>query len=297
MEMVDLESVQKIEITTLAEDCAAHSTELWAQHGLSLLVKVFSQDNCKRILFDVGHSAAPIFHNAKLLEKQLDSIDCIFLSHCHYDHTKGLVDVLRKLDTEEVPIVAHPDLFRPCFVRNPERQIGMVGENTRENIRESGGILRLSAEPFEIFPGVVSTGEIERTTDFEEEITLDSYTRVDGKLVGDRIQDDMGLVVNVEDHGLVLISGCSHSGIVNIVKHSEKFVENEKVRTVIGGFHLLDAGEKRIERTVKGLVNRGVEEIYPGHCTGFEGEAAIKEEFGDNFERLNCGKIIDIPSS
>ena len=112
-------------------------------------------------------------------------------------------------------------------------------------------------------------------------------------MVLDQVPDDMSLVVNVRDKGLFVVSGCSHAGIVNIVKHSSEVSQVEKVKAVVGGLHLIDAGGDRIRKTVKGLKELGVERVYAGHCTGLEGEIALQKEFKDKFERLQCGKVVD----
>lgn len=100
-------------------------------------------------------------------------------------------------------------------------------------------------------------------------------------------------MVNVRDKGLFIITGCSHAGIVNIVKHSMTVSGIRKVKAVIGGLHLIDASDDRIKKTVKGLRELGVERIYAGHCTGFKAEMKLFKEFRNNFEKLQCGKVID----
>jgi 7,8-dihydropterin-6-yl-methyl-4-(beta-D-ribofuranosyl)aminobenzene 5'-phosphate synthase len=202
--------------------------------------------------------------------------------------------MLKEIKKKDIPIVAHPKLFRPCFSLKPRRrEQGMTGENTRENIERNGGHLNLTGEPFELMPGVFSTGEIKRTTDFEKEVTVGSYTIENEKVVKDQMMDDMSLAVNVKNKGLFIITGCSHAGIVNIVKHSMEISEVKHIKAVIGGLHLIDAGDDRIEKTVRSLRELGIEKIYAGHCTGFKGEMALYNEFKDDFEKLRCGKVID----
>lgn len=291
--MSKIGEADKATITTLVEDYAGYETPFWAQHGISFLIEVTSGSTSKKILFDTGQSSEPILHNMKILGKTPAAIDLIFLSHCHYDHTGGLVGMLKEIKKRDIPIVAHPKLFRPCFTLEPRRDIGMIGENTKENIRKNGGRLSLTEKLFELMPGVLSTGEVKRATDFESEVTVSSYTIEEGKTVVDQVPDDISLAVNVRDKGLFVVSGCSHAGIVNIVKHSSEVSQVENVKAVVGGLHLIDAGGDRIRKTVKSLKELGVERVYAGHCTGFEGEIALQKEFKDKFEKLQCGKVVD----
>jgi len=294
-----MREVDRLVVTTLVEDYAGYATSFWAQHGVSLLIDVTVGSITKRLLFDTGQSSEPIIHNMKLLGINPNTIDLIALSHCHFDHTAGLVGMLKEIKGEDIPVLAHPGLFRLHMIAGtaPEcwlmKEIGMIGENTEENVRKYGGYLTLVAKPFELMPGVLWSGEVERVTGFEKTATLDTRTVKDGEVVEDENMDDASLAINVKNQGLFIISGCSHAGIVNIVKHFMKVSKVEKVRTTIGGFHLIDASEDRVMKTAKALKDLGVERVYTGHCTGFKAEAVIYNEFKEKFLKLHCGKVID----
>jgi 7,8-dihydropterin-6-yl-methyl-4-(beta-D-ribofuranosyl)aminobenzene 5'-phosphate synthase len=297
--MAKIGEIDKLVVTTLLEDYAGYGTSFWGQHGVSFLVDITLGNTTKRILFDTGQSSEPIIHNLKILGIEPNTIDMIAISHCHFDHTGGLVGMLKQIKKEDVPVLAHPGLFRPHFIMDePDpgywllREVGMIKENSEENVRKYGGYLTLVAKPFELMPGVLWSGEVERVTDFEKTVTLAARAIREGEVVEDQILDDISLAVNVKDEGLFVISGCSHAGIVNIVKQSMKISQIEKVRAVIGGFHLVDASEDRVRKTAKALKNLGVEKVYTGHCTGFEAEMAICGEFRGNFVKLQCGKVI-----
>jgi len=297
--MAKIGEIDKVAVTTLLEDYAGYNTSFWAQHGVSFLIDVTLGNSTKRILFDTGQSSQPIIHNMKILGIEPNTIDMIAISHCHFDHTGGLIGMLKEIKKQDVPVLAHPGLFRPHFIMDmPDprywllSEVGMIKENTEENLRKYGGYLTLVAKPVELMPGVLWTGEVERVTDFEKTVTLASRTLRQGEVVDNQILDDISLAINVKDAGLSVISGCSHAGIVNIVKQCMRISQIEKVRAVIGGFHLVDASDDRIRKTAKALKDLGVEKVYTGHCTGFEAEMAICGEFKQDFVKLQCGTVI-----
>lgn len=150
-------------IITVLDDYAGYETSFLAQHGIAILLEASSGGVCKRILLDAGQSALPILHNLELLGIDPCSIGAVVISHCHYDHTEGLVDVLKAIGRENVPVVAHTTMFRPNYIFDPFiRNIGVTGKNGPAAIEEAGGLLVLVDEPFEIMPGVIVTGEVPR---------------------------------------------------------------------------------------------------------------------------------------
>ncbi|WP_297068557.1 MBL fold metallo-hydrolase [Thermococcus sp.] len=272
-------------IYTLIEDYSGYESPFLAQHGVSFLIEVKG----KRILFDTGQSAEPVLHNMELLRVEPGDIDYIFLSHCHYDHTGGLRGILEKIG-KRVPVIAHPTIFRPHFVTEPH--LRSVGIPFRRSEIEGLADLLLTADPLEVVGGsAYSTGEIREREQFEKP-ELRVYTLKDGRLVRDSLTDDMSLVLK-SSGGLVVVSGCSHAGIVSIVKHAVRLTGEKRVRAVIGGFHLIDASGERITKTVEEFQRLGVGEVYTGHCTGLRAEAAFMDAYGEDFHRLHSGMIVD----
>lgn len=274
-----------IEIYTLVEDYAGYETSFWGQHGISFLIEYKN----KRVMFDTGQSEDPIIHNAKLLNLDLKNIDYIFLSHCHYDHTGGVLGVLKEIG-KKTSVVAHPTIFREHFVKEPYlRYVGIPF--SRKEIEEFG-ILLLVDEPFQLAKDIYSTGEIIEREEFEKTV-LETYSIKDGKFIKDELLDDMSLIIKSPD-GLIIISGCSHAGIVSIIKHAIKITGERKIRAVIGGFHLIDASEERIEKTINSFKELDVEEVYAGHCTGLRAEAKFQETYRKKFHKLHAGMKIVI---
>ncbi len=272
-------------VVVLVEDYSGYESPFLAQHGVSFLI----EKNGRRLLFDTGQSAYPVLHNMGLLGIKPGNIDYVFLSHCHYDHTGGLLEILKAIG-RRVPVIAHPTLFRRHFVTRPYlRDVGIPFR--REDVEELAE-LYLTAEPVEIVEGLWSTGEIRDREDFER-AGIGVYTLKDGKVVEDELLDDMSIVAKTEE-GLVVVSGCSHAGIVGIVKHAVRLTGEEKVGAVIGGFHLIDASEGRIKRTVEEFKKLGVEEVYTGHCTGLRAESEFMNAYGENFHKLHSGMVIEL---
>jgi len=276
-----------MKITIVMDDFSGMIRNVVAHHGFSALVEL---ENTK-ILVDTGANGEDLLKNFEVLGIDISEINTVFLTHRHYDHTGGLKKLLEERNKigKKTFVVAHPDLFVPLFSSKPFlRESGLPF--TKEELESLGAVFLLVEEPFEMTPGVFSTGLVEREERYER---IGDYFRiVDGKLVKDNLPDDMSLVIKSEK-GLVIVAGCSHAGIVNIVKHASR-VFNESVFAVIGGFHLVGLEKDQIEDIVLTLKNLGVKRVFAGHCTGFDALCVFNNVFEDNFARFHVGSIIEI---
>lgn len=283
----ELGYLQEACISILAEDTIAFDTPYVGRFGLSMLLDLKAESCQKHILYDTNSAAAPILHNLKIMEKSLDRVDTIFLSHCHYDHSDGLAGILEAID-RPIPVIAHGEIFRPCFEINPDgiRHIGIVGQS-RQELEQKGAIFTLSNVPLNLMTGVTTSGEIERITSFE--ILEDLYTTMDGRVVQDHEKDDGAIILNFEQ-GLVIVTGCCHSGIVNTMKQAQKITGVDKIYAVIGGLHFQDASEEKVAKSIEAL--KEVEWVFAGHCTGFAGMCRIASVKGDRFKAIHTGTEI-----
>ncbi len=284
--------VESVEITVLVEDYAGYDSQMLAQHGVSFLLETKFEKGEKTILFDTGQSAEIILQNMERLGKDPDKIDLVFLSHCHSDHTGGLVGIINAVERNRIPIIAHPAVHRFNFGIKPSfRVFGMGPANSPEAIRQSGGEMVLTEDPLPLAPGILTTGEVKERVSFEENPTLSMFTLVNGKIVGDKMTDDISLVL-ILDQGLVIVTGCSHAGIISIIQSAKRITGINHITALIGGFHLIDADQQRINKTAEELLALSPGKIYTGHCTGLKAEAKLMHEFGSRFKKMRTGMTI-----
>jgi 7,8-dihydropterin-6-yl-methyl-4-(beta-D-ribofuranosyl)aminobenzene 5'-phosphate synthase len=135
----------------------------------------------------------------------------------------------------------------------------------------------------------MTTGEVPRVTDFEEVGIALSTIDAGGRVVPDAMPDDIAIEARVKGRGVVIVTGCSHSGIVNILKHVVR--PGERVAGIIGGLHLVEASSERIEKTVAALSDFSPSLVAAGHCTGFRAQAAIYAAFGERFATMGSGTV------
>ena len=146
--------------------------------------------------------------------------------------------------------------------------------------------------PVLIAPGVMTTGEVPRLESFEK--VEGFWTVKDGQYCEDNIPDDQALAASLPGKGLVVITGCAHAGIINTVRHAQKITGVEKLYAVIGGFHLMDADDRRIEATAEALKGLDPAIVRPGHCTGQKAICRLQEALGERCQPLAVGDFIQI---
>ena len=273
-----------VRITTLSENTA--QLDFLGEWGLSVLVET---ESCK-VLLDTGQSISTV-RNADLMGIDLSSIDKIVLSHAHGDHTGGLREVLRRVG-KQVEVIAHPDIWIPKYVRFGEtnRYVGLPF--LREDLESFGAYFTLSRKPYKISDDIMTTGEIEMTTDYE---TIDDrlYAKKGSRMTPDPLADDLALIVRT-GQGLALITGCAHRGIVNTVRHVRKLTGKENIHTIIGGTHLYLSPQERIEKTARELKKLGLQRLGVSHCTGFNASVLLAREFGEVFFLNNAGTQVTL---
>lgn len=268
-------------LSVLMENAAA-SDGFVCEHGLSF----FLESDDAAILFDTGPSGA-FLGNAARMGCDIAKATHIVLSHGHYDHTGGLGAALGHIrqaggGRNLPPVIAHPGVTaqrrRPLDSPLGAKDLGIPADGRREL---AAWPVTLAREPLRITERIVFLGEIPRTR--PELCALTGEAEQNGAYAKDMLPDDTALAC-ITDKGLLIVAGCSHSGIVNIIEHAKKVTGVKEVRAVYGGLHCKDMTAAAIAETRKALSAENLEEIYACHCTG-----GILDDFPGQL-RLAAGK-------
>jgi len=258
---------------------------LVGEYGFSALIEVDDH----KILFDTGSDQA-IYHNAARLGIDLNTVDAIVISHGHFDHTGGLLSYFKQYGAR--PVYAHSGIFvnRPLPLGgNNYKDIGCGF--SQEEVLKAGAELHLRDEFSSIFPEVYISGTIPRNSQFED--TGGNFKMViNGEKQDDPLLDDSALIID-HPEGLIIVSGCAHAGVINIIEHARQQTGNSQVLAFIGGTHLISASQQRLDQTIAALDSFSISKIIVSHCTGFYaaarlynalGQRVIKGETGMRFE-------------
>jgi 7,8-dihydropterin-6-yl-methyl-4-(beta-D-ribofuranosyl)aminobenzene 5'-phosphate synthase len=241
-----------------------------AEHGLSYLVEI---DN-EKILFDAGHSNV-FLKNAQRLKIDIENeVKTVVLSHGHWDHGNGLKYLSNKT------LITHPASFSKRYRKIDHTTVGM--DLTKNDI-EKLFTLKESKDPLQLTENLFFLGEIPRNNDFESQTT--SFQFADGS--DDFIPDDSALAAIVNNE-LIVITGCSHSGICNICEHAKKVTGVNKIKAVMGGFHLKKQ-DKQSLKTVEYFKKNKVAKLLPSHCTALPALALFHSTF--KTEQVKTGMV------
>ena len=301
-----------------------------AEHGFSALINIVKDDNSNNgnqnltentdgntnytYLFDTGVTEDGVIHNADLLGIDFSNINGILLSHGHFDHSGGLVNILKRISSKRISsidVFLHPDAFLRRWLVLPDgRKARMPSLDERQLISLGGSIHKSDKATF--LPGkenpfLLMTGQIPRRTSFEKGFPYQYAENPDNNsedddndgnekslnLVSDPlVKDDQAIVVNLRNKGLIVLTGCGHAGIINTLNYAKDLTGVEKIYAIMGGFHLpADGGiyEEAMDPTIKEIQNADPEYVIPCHCTGWKATNRIIDLMPDKFIQSAVG--------
>ncbi|MFH1003545.1 MAG: MBL fold metallo-hydrolase, partial [Chloroflexota bacterium] len=262
--------------------------DLLAEWGLSILVET----DGATVLLDAGRSLS-VVNNTDVLGIDLDKIDKIVLSHGHFDHTGGLYGLLRKMK-RPVEIIAHPDVWAAKYSRRPGKADRYTGIPFRRQALENlGAVFNLTREPVRITDNIITTGEVPRVTDFEP-LGGYQFVREGDEWRPDELRDDQAIIIKT-GLGLVVVLGCAHRGVINTLYHARQLTGVKTIHTVVGGAHLVDAPEDRIQATIAALNDLGVARLGLCHCTSLPAITRLAAALGDRFCYNTTGTVLTVP--
>ena len=294
-----------------------------AEHGFSALIKIniHGKENEDKtnvskklrnyknntLLFDAGPSQNGVIHNADIFGVDFALIDGVILSHGHFDHFEGLANILKRISSSKrtsagIDLFVHPHAFLKRWEVYNDGKRAQMPYLDSEYLQKLGAVIHkrtgLTFLPSCESPSLLVTGEIPRETSFEKGFPFQyAENRIGNKttLVPDPlVRDDQAVVVNVKKKGLVILTGCGHSGIINTINYAKKVTEVNNVHAVVGGFHHpADGGiyEEAIEPTLEDLQKIDPDYLVPCHCTGWKAANRIIDIMPEKYLQSSLGTV------
>lgn len=277
----------ELKITTLIENNPDDKGELLFEHGLSLYIET----NGKNILFDTGKSGNFI-ENAKFLNKNLNELDFCIISHGHYDHSGGVEKLTNEVSEQPLFIVGE-EFFWPKYKTVDGLGYKFNGNSFDEEfiLKNRISLRKVKEDMIYLTDHIIVFHHFSKYTDYEKRNNR-FYIKENKEYIPDNFDDEISLGI-ITSKGLVVIVGCSHVGIVNILKTISERVDIP-IYAVIGGTHLIEADEVRMQKTIDAFKEMKIQLIAVSHCTGEEGICRIRQELNQQFLYNNTGNTIEI---
>ena len=257
---------------------------LRAEHGYSALVHVYRGGRMHRVLYDTGVSPFGLVENLDRLGISPHTFEAIVLSHGHFDHVAGLHGLIKRIGGRKLPVLLHPDFWSRRRIASPDRFVDLPTPS-RAAIEDAGFALIEDRQPSFLLGGVLLvTGEVPRTTAFETGLPPGHQAWVDGRWRHDPlVHEDQALVAHIRGRGLVVVTGCGHAGIVNIVRQAKRLTGVDQVHLVTGGLHLRDGPV--LAATVAALTEERPQLVVPAHCTSWLAHHALYDAMPQAYRR------------
>ena len=269
---------------------------LRAEHGYAALLDVTTGTATHRILYDTGVSPFGLVDNLDRLGVDLTSIEAVVLSHGHFDHVTGLHGLIKRMTRRGVPLVLHPD----CWTRRrivAGDQVLELPTPSRTALEGSGFAVLEQRHPSFLLDGaVLITGEVPRTTAFETGMPPGHQAWTEGRWQHDpSVHEDQAVVLHVRGRGLVIMTGCGHAGIVNIVRQARRLTGVAPISLLVGGLHLRTGPV--VAESVAALAETAPTLLMPAHCTSWSAHLALYEAMPDAYRPNAVGSQIEIKAA
>ena len=265
--------------------------QLRAEHGFSLLLTVTRESRSETILYDCGLSRDGVAHNLDVLGLSMSDVRTVVLSHGHADHHGGLEGLFARVGRRRMPLVLHPDAWKMRKAVFPTGEVVRLPPPSHNDLdREGWQVVEERGPSLLLDDTVLVTGQVERVTDFEQGFPIQYALTEDGYEPDPWIWEDQAIVVHVRGKGLIVLSGCGHAGVVNILRHARALTGIDHVHAFVGGMHLTGGlFEAIIPRTVDEVAAIGPDVLVPGHCTGWRAIHQLAARLPDAYLPANVG--------
>jgi 7,8-dihydropterin-6-yl-methyl-4-(beta-D-ribofuranosyl)aminobenzene 5'-phosphate synthase len=271
------------------------SASLRAEHGYALLLTVRrdgASTESASILYDAGLGRDTVPHNMDVLGLSAGDLRAVALSHGHADHHGGLEGMFRRIGRRGMPLVLHPDVWRErkiVFPTGVELHLPPPSHNDLD--REGVQIIEERGPSLVLDGTVLITGEVERVTDFEPGFPIQQARNAAGAWEPDVwVWDDQAVVCHVAGKGLLVLTSCSHAGVINVLRHARRITGVERVYGLVGGMHLTGGlMEALIPRTLAELATIAPSVVVPGHCTGWKATHELARQMPGAYIQSSVG--------
>jgi 7,8-dihydropterin-6-yl-methyl-4-(beta-D-ribofuranosyl)aminobenzene 5'-phosphate synthase len=268
------------------------STSFRAEHGYALLLTVRRNGDSASILYDAGLGRDTVQYNMDVLGLSVGDLRAVALSHGHADHHGGLEGMIRRIGRRGMPLLLHPDVWRERKIVFPTGvEMHMPPPSYNDLEREGVQIIEERGPSLVLDGTVLITGQVERVTDFELGFPFQQARNSEGKWEQDVwVWDDQAVVCHVNGKGLLVLTSCSHAGVINVLLHARRLTGIDPIYGLVGGMHLTGGlMEPLIQRTLAELATIAPSVVVPGHCTGWKATHELSRQMPGAYIQSSVG--------